>query len=61
MILLLLLIQALLIGLKLSDAIDWDWVWVLLPIWVGLVIMMLYTLLFISTIVLMLGVFFVTL
>lgn len=30
------LLTVLFVGLKLTDHIDWSWVWVLSPMWIGL-------------------------
>ncbi len=32
------LLTILFIGLKLGHVIDWDWVWVLSPLWIGLAV-----------------------
>ena len=33
------LLTVLFIGLKLTNVIDWSWLWVLSPLWIGFVVM----------------------
>ena len=35
------LLQVLFIGLKLAHIIDWPWIWVLSPFWIGIVLLVL--------------------
>lgn len=35
------LLTILFIGLKLGNVIDWDWVWVLSPIWISFIVIVL--------------------
>lgn len=40
------LLTILFIGLKLGHVIDWSWVWVLSPLWIGLAVVLAFFVLF---------------